>query len=133
MNPERRSFMSSAFAWLPSMPVLSVWMARPVDASDYRHVPPRQGCKAILVKNAENARVIRWIPVTDDLPEPKRQMGGTFGYESMSATVLICGDGFVTAGKFLRCMDGSTEWGGDKKVTHWAELPAAPDEREVRS
>ncbi len=130
MPESRRTFLESIGSYLASLPLFG-WLARP---ERERSVSLSDAATDRLIKDLhdENGlRFIRWIPVSDSVPEVERKMGGIFGVFSLSKLVLMGGteDGrpFVSCGRHTVNCDGSTEWNSDEKiVTHWAELPCPP-------
>ncbi len=159
MNPTRRSFFASMASWMASLPVLSAWMARPVDASSAVSAPRNYwresasfwascaishgeiinriakvakfeldcsdglGCGPAdaMAQMIEQGGFIRWIPVTERLPDkPQRYLVyADFGNSHSHISLLY----------FSYWGDGSgPSFGAGQVVTHWAEMPSPPTE-----
>lgn len=146
MNPDRRSFFQSAFAWLGSLPLLSAWMLRPAQASHFGIDLAAPGTESTTHSYSLSAETFvppgesfaNWISVNERLPEVNEDDSRTSC--SYSCRVLTASkDGTVdfsrltnlTSNRWWKCgMPNYIEYCRND-VTHWAELPAAPDEREV--
>lgn len=130
----RRSFLSSFGSWAASLPILSAWLARPVEAAEEASY---QRMKRLLeptptdIQEAREAafmiRTIRWVPVSERLPELTEK----FGSSLLSEKVLMCAGETVIIGR-LSERNGGRSWiyglgYGLHGVTHWAELPAPPE------
>ncbi len=140
MADTRRSFFASTASWLASLPLLSAWLARPVEASDWEiedRTGPGERYESLADYHA-HVRVIRWIPIEERLPirDDKSKSDSIDGLQSRR--VQIATDmGYVDIASLI-----STEWGDEfscglglmsytlRAVTHWSELPSPPNSQE---
>lgn len=145
-GPTRRSFLSSIGSWCAGLPLLSAWLARPVESrggighwDNPRYSTTSYSLSAeTFVPPGES--FANWIPVTeiDRLPECDRALDGSpyapsdtpshFGLRAMSREVLVAsGIGVIQTTRWLYD-DGHYDWGMNyTTVTYWAEMPGMPD------
>lgn len=140
----RRGFLGL----LAHLPLVGAWLARPKEWAPTHSgeipipVPPKDGlwlaeCNSdgpvggIVLKahlEANGISLIRWIPVTERLPQIRPWDTNIFGIVGQSKPVLVSGSLGVMSATRFQYDSGNFDWGSASldDVTHWAELPAPP-------